>query len=65
MTFWSRTARISVCLALLMMIMAILVEITPLGENSMDESVFWSQRSEFHSSSSYSTGFGSIEWDPL
>ncbi|MEC7165649.1 MAG: ABC transporter permease, partial [SAR324 cluster bacterium] len=32
MTFWSRTARISVCLALLMMIMAILVEITPLGE---------------------------------
>ena len=33
MTFWSRTARISVCLALLMMIMAILVEITPLGEN--------------------------------
>ncbi len=32
MTFWSRTARISACLALLMMIMAILVEITPLGE---------------------------------
>ena len=33
MTFWSRTARISVCLALLMMIMAILVEVTPLGAN--------------------------------
>ena len=33
MTFWSRTALISVCLALLMMIMAILVEVTPLGAN--------------------------------
>ena len=31
----------------------------------MDESVFWSQRSEFYSPSSYSAGFGSIEWDPL
>ena len=33
MNFWSRTARISVCLTLIMMVMAILVEITPLGEN--------------------------------
>ncbi|MDP7406208.1 MAG: hypothetical protein QF495_05545 [SAR324 cluster bacterium] len=33
MSFWSRTARVAVSLVVLMLLMAILVELTPLGEN--------------------------------
>ena len=33
MSFWSRTARVAVCLVVLMLLMAILVELTPIGEN--------------------------------
>ena len=33
MSFWSRTARVAVGLVVLMLLMAILVELTPLGEN--------------------------------
>ena len=32
MSFWSRTARVAVSLVVLMLLMAILVELTPLGE---------------------------------
>ncbi len=33
MSFWTRTARIAVGMVFLMLLMAILVEVTPLGEN--------------------------------
>ena len=33
MSFWSRTARVAVSLVVLMLLMAILVELTSLGEN--------------------------------
>ena len=33
MSFWSRTARVTVSLVVLMLLMAILVELTPLGDN--------------------------------